>query len=154
MTLLLSLYFTSIIRHISSIPTSMFLSLLPCLTLFPPGWFLSKPRQEFCLWCPGISPGAVTWQHCPPLRAPCCCNYLWHPCSGASTQVTWKRVWMHGVERRKQKSVLCSQHEDVRHVVNPTSITRIKTDRLTCYSFKKTILVTCKTTSLTCTCYK
>lgn len=87
-----NLFFTSIPRQKQHIPPflpSCACLMLPCLSLSPPGWFLQQIRQEFCLWCPGLSPGAVTWQHCPPLRASCCCNYLWHPCSGASTQVTW-----------------------------------------------------------------
>lgn len=81
----LDLDFTTKAAHLSF--SSPLFSSLPCFALSPLGWFLHQPRQElileFCPWFPPISPRAVTCQCCPPLGSPSCCNYLWHPGSGA-----------------------------------------------------------------------
>lgn len=91
--------FATTAAHIS--PSSLLSLLLssspPCFALSPPGWLLHQPRHklilEFCPWFPPLSPWAVTCQRCPPLGSHSCCNYLWHPGSGASTQVTrWRGV--------------------------------------------------------------
>lgn len=98
----LDLDFTTTAAHLYSLLfLPLFLS-LPCFALSLSGWLLHQPRQElileFCPWFPPLSPWAVTCQRCPPLGSPSCCNYLWHPGSGASTQVTlWRglgaEVW-------------------------------------------------------------
>ena len=67
---------------------------------------------EFCPWFPPFSPWAVNCQHWPPMGAPRCCNYLWHPGSGACTQVTCWRGLLHRAEGRKGREgrfSLCSR---------------------------------------------
>lgn len=107
---------------------------------------LHQQRQElileFCPWFPPLSPWAVTCQRCPPLGAPRCCNYLWHPGSGASTQVTWWGMGgggAEGVERRKGRFFLSSRQGDVRSGADPpaTAGVGMKLYSLPCTPIKK-----------------
>lgn len=138
----LDLDFTTTTAHLS-LSSLLLLSSLPCFALSPPGRLLHQPRQElileFCPWFPPLSPWAVTCQRCPPLGAPSCCNYLWHPGSGASTQVTWWRGWVQRVERRKGRFFLCSRQGDVSSAADlpATAGVRIKLYSLPCTPIKK-----------------
>lgn len=125
----LDLDFTTKAAHLSF--SSLLFSSLPCFAPSPLGWFLHQPRQElileFCPWFPPISPRAVTCQCCPPLGSPSCCNYLWHPGSGAfhTGDMVEGGGWVQKVERRKGRFFLCSRQSDVRGAADLPAIAEI-----------------------------
>lgn len=142
----LDLHFTTSTAHFSAFLSPVF-SLLPGFASYLPGWLPHQPRQEFilefCPWFPPISPWAVTCQCYPPLRAPTCRNYLWHPSSGASRQVTWWRGWVHRVERRKGRIFLCSWQDNVGTAADLPTTAGVKVYCcLLCIPITKTISLT------------
>lgn len=147
--------FTTTTAHPSAFLSTVF-SLLPCFALSLPGRLTHQPRQEFilefCPWFPPISPWAVTCQCYPPLRAPTCRNYLWHPGSGASRQVTWWRGWAYRVERRKGRIFLCSWQDDVGTAADLPATAGVKVySRLLCMPIKKGHFINPSTTIVTIT---
>lgn len=141
----LDLDFFTTTAHLSTLTPPSYLS-SPCFSPSPPGWLLHQPRQklilEFCPQFPPFSPWAVTCQCCPPMGAPSCCNYLWHPGSGASTQVTCWGGWVHRAERRKGRFFLCCRQGYVRTAADlpATAGVRIKLSSFPCSPIKIRLL--------------